>query len=340
MGAASDENARQGAASDENGLVGGGSLADALATGAATRDGAPTAFAERLADHAHAAGSVVCLGLDPRPEAHALTHPTRFGQDPAAIATGVGNYLVTVLDATHDVVACCKPQAAFFEALGLPGMEALARVLRYARALGLPVILDAKRGDIGSTAEAYARAYLTDGAFAADALTVNPYLGFDTIEPFLQVAETHGRGLFVLVHTSNPGSIDVQEIALADGRHMYQHVAQRLTERAADLPSHAGYTSLGAVAGATHPEALADLRRRLPKSLLLVPGYGAQGGTATDVAWAFDDRGWGAVVNASRSLTYAPATHEARTLDEVAGVVRDATLAMREDLRRALEARP
>ena len=307
--------------------------------GAATRAGAPMPFAERLASHARAADSLVCLGLDPRPEAHALTHPTRFGHDAAATATAVANYLVAVLDATHDVVACCKPQAAFFEALGLPGMEALARVLRYARALGLPVVLDAKRGDIGTTAEAYARAYLTDGAFAADALTVNPYLGFDTIEPFLQAAETHGRGLFVLVRTSNPGSADVQELALADGTPMYHHVAQRLTERAAALPVHAGYTSLGAVAGATHPAALADLRLRLPHSLLLVPGYGAQGGTAADVAAAFDERGGGAVVNASRSLTYAPATAEARTLDEVAAAVREATLAMRSELRRALEAR-
>lgn len=303
-----------------------------------THDG-PASFAERLAAHARETRSVVCLGLDPRPEAHDLTRPARFGQDPAQVAAAVGNYLVAVLDATHDVVACCKPQSAFFEALGLPGHQALARVLRYARALGLPVILDAKRGDIGSTAEAYARAYLEDGDFAADALTVNPYLGLDTIEPFVASAEANGRGLFVLVRTSNPGSADLQEAELVGDTRLYQRLARQLAERAATLPLRAGYTSLGAVAGATYPAALAELRRSLPNSLLLVPGYGAQGGTAADVAAAFDEDGWGAVVNASRALTYGPAARAARTLDDVGRAVRDAALAMRDDLRRALDGR-
>ncbi len=302
----------------------------------------PTAvdpFPERLAEHARTAGSVVCLGLDPRPEAHPLTHPTRFGGDGRALAAAVGNYLVAVLDATHDVVACCKPQAAFFEALGPAGLEALSRVLRYARALGVPTILDAKRGDIGSTAEAYAAAYLGDGPFAADALTVNPYLGLDTLEPFLRAAEANGRGLFVLVRTSNPGSADIQELRLADGGRLHEHLADRLNARAERLPAHGGYTALGAVVGATQPAALAELRRRLPTSLLLVPGYGAQGGTAGDVTPAFDASGWGAVVNASRSLTYTSEATAAPTLAEAGAAVRAAAIRMRDDLRRAIEAR-
>jgi len=291
-------------------------------------------FGARLASRAKVAGSVVCLGLDPRPEAHPLTSGLASA---GATASAIERYLITVLDATHDLLACCKPQSAFFEALGLPGLEALAGVMNHARTLGLPVILDAKRGDIGSTAAAYAEAYLKGGDLAADALTVNPYLGLDTLEPFIAAAEANGRGLFVLVRTSNPGSADLQELTLEDGTPLYSKLADALTERAAGLPRDPdGYTSLGAVAGATHPAATAELRARLPHSLLLVPGYGAQGGNAADAAKAFDANGWGAVVNASRSLTYPPAAQAAGGLAEVAAAARAATLAMRDDLNRAL----
>ncbi len=291
-----------------------------------------SSFSERLYARSQAANSVVCLGLDPRPEAHALTHPSNHGTS-AATARAVRDYFSAVLESTHDLVACVKPQAAFFEALGLPGLEALAALLEQARALGLPVILDAKRGDIGSTAEAYARAYLSDGAFSVDALTVNPYLGLDTLEPFIRAAQTGQRGLFVLLRTSNPGSADLQELLLASGELLYRRLATRLAERAGSLAlSSDGYQLLGVVAGATAPEALAAVRSALPRSLLLVPGYGAQGGGAADVAAAFDDNGWGAVVNASRSLTYPEAARAATSLREVAAAAREATLAMRADL--------
>jgi orotidine-5'-phosphate decarboxylase len=275
----------------------------------------PHSFSESLKAQARHAGSVVCVGLDPRPAAHPLTHPDAHENAPAEVARAVAAYANAVLDATHDVVACCKPQAAFFEALGLPGLESLAGVLEHARGLGLPVILDAKRGDIGSTAEAYARAYQTDGAVSADALTVNPYLGLDTLEPFIDAAATYGRGLFVLVRTSNPGSATLQELELMAGGTLYQHLADRLAERAAELNRGGhGYGLLGAVGGATAPDQLADLRSRLPHSLLLVPGYGAQGGIADDVMGAFDESGWGAVVNSIRFIMYSPAGAAAGTL--------------------------
>lgn len=260
-------------------------------------------FPDRLHDRIRATGSRVCLGLDPRPEAHPLTHPERH-PSPAAVADAVRRGMTEILEATHARLACCKPQLAFFEALGLPGLEALAAILERARALDLPVVLDGKRGDIGSTAEAYATAYLGDGAFAADALTVNPFLGLDTLEPFLSAASSRERGVYVLVRTSNPGSGDLQGRPLADGRRVYQALADALAERAETLPAgRGGYTVLGAVVGATRPEALAELRQRLPRAPLLVPGYGAQGGSATDVAAAFDADGLGAVISASRSLT-------------------------------------
>ncbi len=294
-------------------------------------------FSERLHTRAAAARSVVCLGLDPRPDAHPLTAGKA---DARRTAKAVAAYLGAVLDATHDLVACCKPQSAFFEALGLPGLEALAAVMDHARSLDLPIILDAKRGDIGSTAEAYAGAYLTEGDLAADALTVNPYLGLDTLEPFIAAAEKHGRGLFVLVRTSNPGSADLQEVRSAASEPLYLHLARALGERAASLPRDAhGYTSLGAVVGATQPAASSELRGELPASLFLVPGYGAQGGSATDAANAFDAHGRGAVVNAARSITYPAAAAAAASLKEVGAAARAAAALMREDLAVALAAR-
>ncbi len=300
----------------------------------------PHSFSRRLEAQARQAGSVVCVGLDPRPSAHRLTHPDAHHGAPTKVARAVAAYANAVLDATHDVVACCKPQAAFFEALGLPGLEALAAVLEHARSLGLPTILDAKRGDIGSTAEAYAHAYLADGAFSADALTVNPYLGLDTLEPFIDAAGADGRGLFVLVRTSNPGSATLQELELKGGGTLYQRLADRLAQRAAELhPDAQGYGLLGAVGGATAPEQLTDLRGRLPRSLLLVPGYGAQGGSADDVVGAFDERGWGAVVNSSRGIMYSPAGVAADTLQEVGSAARAAALTARRDLNAAIARR-
>lgn len=293
-----------------------------------------TSFAERVHARVRALDTRVCLGIDPRPHGHPSTHPEAHGDDPARTARAVVAYVRTVLDATHDRIACAKPQSAFFEALGVPGVIALAQVLADLRDRGIPAVLDAKRGDVGSTAEAYAAAYLGDGVFAADALTVNPYLGLDTLEPFLDAAVAGGRGLFVLVKTSNPGSGDLQDLATADGRRVHERLADALAARAAKLPADAdGYTALGAVVGATYPAELTAARARLPQALLLVPGYGTQGGRGADVAGAFDAQGLGAVVNASRTLLYPSGGAD------VAEAARAAATAMRDDLNRALEAR-
>lgn len=260
-------------------------------------------FAERVAERARRLETRVCLGIDPRATAHPLTHPDRFEGDPAKTARAVVHYFQAVIAATSEKVACYKLQSAFFEVMGIPGMIAMAQLLADIRDSEVPVILDGKRGDIGSTAEAYSNAYLTDGVFAADAVTVNPYLGFDTLQPFVSAASRGGRGVLVLLKTSNPGSGDLQDLRLENRQPLWRHLAGELGRLAEASLDRAGFTPVGAVVGVNHKEELAEIRRLMPRSLLLLPGYGAQGGDASTVAAAFAGGG-NAVVSASRSLTY------------------------------------
>ena len=290
-------------------------------------------FGSRLHARMRAVRSAVCLGIDPRPAGHPLTHPDRVAGDPAGVAKSVVALYRSVLEASHTRLACVKPQAAFFEALGIPGVVALAQLIADARALELPVILDAKRGDIGSTAEAYAAAYLGDGVWSADALTVSPYLGPDTLEPFLSAARSHGRGVYTLVATSNPGAAAWQDERTESGRLVHEHVADHLQALAS---SHGRYGTIGAVVGATRGKRLAALRERMPDVLFLVPGYGAQGGSAVDVTQVFDRDGLGAVVSASRSLMpaadaadFASAGTDARSRIEAMADAIEAALAAR-----------
>jgi orotidine-5'-phosphate decarboxylase len=295
-------------------------------------------FAGRLHQRIRRLDTRVCLGIDPRPEAHASTDPAALDHDPARIARAVVQYFREVIDATEDLVACYKPQSAFFEALGIPGLIALAQLTADIRGRGIPVIMDAKRGDIGSTAEAYARTYLDSGVFASDALTINPYLGRDSLIPFTDQALQSQRGVFILVRTSNPGSSDYQQLEDASAVTVAQHVAAGIREfgeeaaRIGALDAD-GYSHAGAVVGLTLPEGeLADLRARMPRAILLLPGYGAQGGSAAAAAAGFDADGLGAVVSASRSLTYFGFEADA------ASGARSAATLMRDDLNAAIAA--
>jgi orotidine-5'-phosphate decarboxylase len=211
-----------------------------------------------------------------------------------------------VIDVVASLVPAVKPQAAFFEELGPPGMQALADVIAHARGRGLLVIFDGKRNDIGSTATAYAAGYLgaRESPWGADALTVSPYLGADSIEPFVATARDRRAGVFVLVKTSNPGGGQFQDL-VCDGKPLYRHVAEFVERLAAESAGPSGYGDVGAVVGATWPEQLVELRRVMPHAWILVPGYGSQGGTARDVAAAFDSRGLGALVNNSRGIIFA-----------------------------------
>jgi len=212
------------------------------------------------------------------------------------------------VDAAGPYVVAVKPQTAFFEALGAEGFRALEDVCAYARDAGLLVIADGKRGDIGSTARAYSAAFLEPRGGdppLADALTVNAYLGGDSVEPFLGACRRHGAGIFCLVRTSNAGAADVQDVSLSDGRTLWQHVAGLVREWGTDLVGERGLSSVGAVVGATYPRAVAEARRLMPQAVLLLPGVGAQGASAADVARAFTSGPASALVAASRSIIYA-----------------------------------
>jgi orotidine-5'-phosphate decarboxylase len=260
-------------------------------------------FVDRLAEAVARKRSQLVVGLDPRAEL--LPVELRGEGDAEACA----RFCRGIVDAVAPYAVAVKPQSAFFEALGSDGVRAFEVVCEYARTAGLLVLADAKRGDIGSTARAYAAAFLEPRAAGAvplaDALTVNSYLGRDSIDPFLQACRLHGAGIFCLVKTSNAGSADVQDLTLSDGRPLWQQVAELVREWGEELVGENGLSAVGAVVGATHPRAVGEARRLMPQSVLLLPGVGAQGATAADVARAFTSGPASALVAVSRSVLYA-----------------------------------
>ena len=250
-----------------------------------------TPFTDRLADAVRRKGPL-CVGIDPRleslPQSIRDKHP-----DSAAAFEAFG---LRILELVEPFAGVVKPQAAFFEQYGPAGFAAMQAILRRAKEMGFVTILDAKRGDIASTATAYAEAAFGP-TWDADSLTVNPYLGQDAVEPFIRTARKNGRGIFVLVRTSNPGAGLFQDLP-CDGRPLYRHVAEAVVKW------NGSDGDVGAVVGATHPNELRELRLAMPGVWLLVPGFGAQGGTADDVKASYDAMGSGAIVNSSRGVTF------------------------------------
>lgn len=286
-------------------------------------------FADRVSAAVDSKGSPVVVGLDPRPESlppHLLsTCRAEFGNSPLAAAAAFWCFNRGIIDAVHDVVPAVKPQLAFYERYGIAGLMAYARTAAYAREAGLLVVADGKRNDIGSTASAYAEAFLrvpqaleqpASGEFGyfdyfhdfvhfgADALTVNPFLGRDGVQPFIEWADQSGRGVFVLVRTSNRSAAEVQDLPV-HGRPLYERIGELVESWGESSRGQNGYSCVGAVVGATWPEQAARLREIMPNTIFLVPGYGAQGATAADVARCFDACDRGALVNASRSIIFA-----------------------------------
>lgn len=269
-----------------------------------------TSFVERLGDSVVAGRPPACVGFDPRVEA--LPARLAGAGDPAARIVAFAREVMPRI-ARH--VPVLKPNVAFFECFGGPGFGAYEEVCRLARSAGLLVIGDVKRGDVGSTAEAYARFHLD----VADAVTLHPYLGADALEPFLQRCRREGRGVFVLARTSNPGAREFQDLELAGaaGRTLAETVAVAIHRWGEGLADRHGYTPVGAVVGATWPNELARLRALMPRAWLLLPGVGAQGGKVEDQAPAFDGHGLGALVSQSRGILQCFAPDDPDWLDRV-----------------------
>ena len=263
-------------------------------------------FPDRLEAAVVRCRNPVLVGLDPR--ADMLPDGLLAADDaanPEKIAAAYHQFCREIIDVVAERVPVVKPQAAFFEELGPAGMIVLGWVIRYAQERGLLVILDGKRNDIGSTATAYAHGWLgRESPWGADALTVSPYLGDDSLQPFMDVATARMAGIFVLVKTSNPGGRMIQDLA-ADDRPIYRHVAEFVERLAMQSVGDSEYGAVGAVVGATYPAQLAELRAIMPHTWFLVPGFGSQGGTAADVAAAFDAKGRGAIINNSRGIIFA-----------------------------------
>jgi orotidine-5'-phosphate decarboxylase len=292
-----------------------------------------TAFADRLIDGVRRKDTPLCVGLDP----FADKIPALFGnarEDTSAVL----KFSAAIIDVAREHCAVVKPQLGLYEQFGEMGYATARLVVEQARSAGLLVILDAKRGDIGTTADGYARATLGAApGFGADAVTVNPYMGLDTLEPFMTAAERDGKGVIVLVRTSNPGAGDVQDLQVG-GAPVWKRVAEMLSPLQARLKGASGWSGLMAVAGATYPEEARALRETLTDALFLVPGYGAQGASAADAVAGFVTKAKGlegGVVSSSRAVLYPQAAQAAKTLSEWRAAISDAMAAAAAELRAA-----
>ncbi len=274
-------------------------------------------FADALLGKIAQCNNPTVMGLDPKldylPESLLNRFKSQGGNKQAATEDAIFEYNRLLIDAVYDIIPAIKPQFAYYEMYGIFGIQALRKTIRYAQDKGMLVIADAKRNDIGTTATAYANAIIgetkiidesTEAMFDCDCVTVNGYLGIDGIKPFIDVAKEKGKGLFILVRTSNPSAGDLQDLKLEDGRMVYEAMAENVEKWGQEVIGESGFSSVGAVVGATWPEQAVNARRIMPHALILVPGYGAQGGSGKDAVASFAN-GKGGIVNASRSLMCA-----------------------------------
>ncbi|MBR5479893.1 MAG: orotidine-5'-phosphate decarboxylase [Clostridia bacterium] len=279
------------------------------------------------------------VGLDPNleqmPPELLAKNIEKYGKTLKAAAEAIYEFNTGIIDSVCDIIPAVKPQSAYYEMYGPEGVEVLKRTMQYAREKDLYVIADVKRNDIGSTATAYAKAYLGEveiagekvSPFGADCVTVNGYLGSDGLNPFINLCKEYNKSMFVLVKTSNPSSSELQDLIVGD-KTIYRTMAEAVSKLGEDVVGEYGYSSVGFVVGATHPRELTELRAACPNSFFLVPGYGAQGATAEDLKGAFDKNGLGAIINSSRGIIYAWKKTDA----DFKEASRNAALAMKKDL--------
>ena len=294
-------------------------------------------------------GAPIVVGLDPTlaliPENILKKNYKEYGANLDGVAKAIVEYNKAIVDACYDLIPAVKPQIAMYEQFGIPGLIAYKETVDYCKSKGLVVIGDVKRGDIGSTSASYAIAHLgkveiegnTFRAFDEDFATVNPYLGTDGVKPFVDVCKEEKKGIFVLVKTSNPSSGEFQD-RIIDGRPLYEWVAEKVVSWGADCMGD-DYSYVGAVVGATYPEMGKTLRKLMPKSFILVPGYGAQGGKGADLVHFFNEDGLGAIINSSRGIigAYKQEKYSSYGADNYADAARAAVLDMKEDIESALK---
>ena len=268
---------------------------------------------DRLINKIKETNNPTVIGLDPRYELLPKCLLEKYPNTLEGVSQAIVEYNKALIDETYDVIPAVKPQIAFYEMFGIPGMKAFEETCKYAKQKGMIVIADIKRGDIGSTAQGYSNAYLgktkigekEESIFDVDFVTVNPYMGTDCVKPFIEDCKKYGKGIFILVKTSNPSSGELQDEKLENGEEVYVKVAKLVEEWGKELRGEYGYSSIAAVVGATYPKQLKEIREIAPHTYFLIPGYGAQGGKAEDIALGFDKNGLGGIVNASRSLMCA-----------------------------------
>ena len=288
------------------------------------------------------------MGLDPRYDMLPECIKNKYGKDVKSVCEGILEYNRALIDSVYDIVPAVKPQIAFYEMFGIEGMKCFKETCRYAKEKGMIVIADIKRGDIGTTAQGYSNAYLGEtlvgeeyqSFYDIDWVTVNPYLGIDGIKPFIEDCKKYNKGMFILVKTSNKSSGELQDLKLEDGKTVYEKVAELVNSWGEELVGEYGYSSVSAVVGATYPVQLENLRKIMPASYFLIPGYGAQGGKAEDIALGFDEKGLGGIVNASRSLMCAYKSDRWKDEykdEEYAKATRAEAIRMRDELNGAIK---
>lgn len=294
-------------------------------------------------------GAPIVVGLDPMmkfiPEHIQKAAFEEKGETLEGAAEAVWLFNKEIIDNIYDLIPAVKPQIAMYEQFGIPGLAAFQRTVNYCKEKGLIVIGDIKRGDIGSTSAAYAAAHLGKvqvganvyAGFGEDFVTVNPYFGIDGVQPFIDVCREEKKGLFLLVKTSNPSSGEFQD-RLIDGRPLYEHVGEKVAAWGEQIIGTEGYSYVGAVVGATYPEQGKVLRKLMPHSFILVPGYGAQGASGKDLVHFFDAQGLGAIVNSSRGIiaAYQNEKYQKFGAEHFAEASRQAVIDMREDIDAAL----
>ena len=268
---------------------------------------------DRLIEKIKKMNNPTVMGLDPRYEMLPECVTKKYPQNLEGASKAIIEFNKNLIDATYDIIPAIKPQIAFYEMYGIPGIKAFYETCKYAKEKGMFVIADIKRGDIGSTAKGYSNAYLgktkidktEESIFDVDFITVNPYMGSDCVSPFIEDCKKYDKGIFILVKTSNPSSGELQDVKLENEEEVYKKVASLVEKWGEDLRGENGYSSVSAVVGATYPKQLETLRKLAPHTFFLIPGYGAQGGKPEDIAYGFDKKGIGGIVNASRSLMCA-----------------------------------